>query len=271
MHAMPDLKDADARRLFELYMNVVGVPQLEPKRPGDPRLQGKKLGVVNGSSWVSLWSNFFARRILPEVQLVNVGNEGVQLNFMKAHREGLPTPPQINIDLFVRYARDLVDLVGVDAILISCSTMNRAYVGVAQVLHPVPVVSIDMPMMERAVERGGRVLLVATHGPTVENTRRLLEETAAQMGRSITHAGATVEDAFHLLGEGKVEEHNEVIARAIREAMAKQEITTVVLAQLSMTIFKLTYPDAEATFGVPVLTSGEEGFRRIREILLGQE
>ncbi|HYF92564.1 MAG TPA: aspartate/glutamate racemase family protein [Symbiobacteriaceae bacterium] len=269
---MQKTSDSEARKLFELYMKVVGVPELAPRAEGDPRLRGKKLGIVNGGSWISLWAAFFGRRILPEVHLVNVGNEGVQLNFMKAHHDGLPVPPQINIDLFERYARDLVELVGVDAVLISCSSMNRAYGQVAEALRPygVPVVSIDMPMMERAVERGGRTLLVATHGPTVENTRRLLEETGARMGRKVAHAGATVEDAFHRLGEGDIEGHNEVIARAIRESTAKQEINTVVLAQLSMTIFKLSYPDCEKAFGVPVLTSGEEGFGRMREILLSR-
>jgi len=41
----------------------------------------------------------------------------------------------------------------------------------------------------------------------------------------------------------------------------------VVLAQLSMTAFALSYPDAEAEFGLPVFTSGQTGFQRMREIL----
>jgi hypothetical protein len=41
----------------------------------------------------------------------------------------------------------------------------------------------------------------------------------------------------------------------------------VVLAQISMSLFKLTYPEPERVFGVPVLTSGEEGFRRIRQLI----
>lgn len=270
---MEAMTRADAKKLFSLYMRVTDVPRLIPERSGDPRLLGKKLGIVNGSAWVTLWSNYFGRAILPEVQLVNVGNEAVQLNFMQAHSQGLPTPPESNIAVFARYAEDLVQLARVDAILISCSTMNRSYPQVQEAVHQygVPVVPIDMPMMQKAVELGGTTLLVATHGPTVENTRKLLEETADSMGVKICSAGATVEDAFDLLGRGDIEGHNEVIAQAIRATMACQHIDSVVLAQLSMTVFKLSYPDCEREFGVPVLTSGEEGFGRVRELLLSVE
>lgn len=41
---------------------------------------------------------YFGKMILPGVKIINVGNEAVQLSFMKAHREGKPCPPQINID-----------------------------------------------------------------------------------------------------------------------------------------------------------------------------
>lgn len=262
----------DDLALFSRYMALTGVPKLEPEDGGDPELRGKKLGLVNGSSWISLFTTYFGRRILPGVKLINVGNEAVQLHFMDAHRKGLPCPPQINIDLFVRYSEDLVRLVGVDAILITCSTMNRAAGAVRSAMahYGVPVVQIDEAMMEEAVERGGKILVVATHGPTVNNTQALLRETAERLGRPVSFAGATVEDAFHRLGHGDVAGHNERIAAAIRQSLAQDPIRTVVLAQLSMAVFSLSYPDPETTFGVPVLNSGETGFRRVKRLLLGR-
>ncbi len=258
--------------LFSRYMAFTGVPKLEPEEDGEPELRGKTLGLVNGSSWISLFTTYFGRKILPGVKLVNHGNDAVQLNFMDAHRRGLPCPPQVNIDLFVRYSEELVQLAGVDAILITCSTMNRAAGAVrsAMARHGVPVVQIDEAMMEEAVERGGKILVIATHGPTVKNTQALLEETAGRLGRHVAFAGATVEDAFHRLGAGDIAGHNERIASAIREAASREEIHTVVLAQLSMSVFLLSYPDPQAVFGVPVLTSGETGFRRVKQVLLGR-
>jgi Asp/Glu/hydantoin racemase len=264
--------DVDPVRLFGDYMKVTGVPELAPEQGPDPRLSGKKLGVVNGSSWISLWSTYFGKRMLPGVKIINVGNEAVQLNFMCAHDRGEPCPPQINIDLFCRYARDLFDLVGVDAVLISCSTMNRAFGQVSEAMKPlgVPVVQIDEAMMEEAVNTEGTILVIATHGPTVKSTTSLLEETAARLGKSVRFVGETVEDAFELLGEGEIAAHNKVIAEAIHRAVQKQPIDIVVLAQLSMSVFSFSHPNPVADFGVKVLNSGQTGFRRAAEVLARQ-
>lgn len=265
-----DLKETNAINLFGDYMRVTGTPTLHEAHGNIPELNGKKLGVVNGSSWVSLWSTWFGKNALPGVKIINVGNEAVQLNFMQAHKRGEPCPPQINIDLFYAYAKDLYDLYHVDAILISCSTMNRAFKQVSEFMKPmgVPVIQIDEAMMEEAASSEGKILVVATHGPTVRSTQDLLLETAEKMGKKIDFAGVTVEEAFDLLGEGKIDEHNEVIANAIRSVQEKENIDIVVLAQLSMAVFSFTYPNPEKEFGIKVLNSGETGFGKAREVLL---
>lgn len=257
--------------LFSSYMKLVGVPHIQPDRGENPVLAGKKLGLINSGAWIQLWSYYFGRQYLPGVKLINVGNEAVQLNFMKAHAEGRQCPPKENIELYASFAKDLVELFGVDAILVTCSTMNRSFSHVEKAVedYGVPVIQIDQPMMEKAVENGGRVLIIATHGPTVDSTRKLLEETAARSGKadSLEYTGATIEEAFELLGDGKIAEHNELIAQVIREEQKKGKIDQVVLAQLSMSIFKLSYPDDIGAFGIPILTSGEQGFKRVRQLL----
>lgn len=269
---MTEFNNQEYLDLFSSFMKLAGVPSIKPDSGEIPGLSGKKLGLVNSGAWIQLWSYYFGRVYLPGVKLINVSNEAVQLNFMKAHSEGLECPPRKNIEVYGRFAEDLAELFGVDAILITCSTMNRSYPYVQNAVarYGVPVVQIDQPMMEKAVSNGGRVLIIATHGPTVTSTRKLLEETAAKAGKSdsLQYTGATIEEAFELLGQGKVREHNELIAETIRAEQKKGEIHQVVLAQLSMSIFKLSYPDAEKSFGIPVLTSGEEGFKYIREMLL---
>ncbi len=255
--------------LFSMYMQTTGVPSLSPESEGEPGLKGKTLGVINGGGWIMLWSSFFGRKILPGVKIVNVGNEAVQLHFMRAHHDGKPCPPQLNIDIFARYAKDLVALYPLDAMLISCSTMNRSAAAVRKAVagSGVPAIQIDEAMMEAALEHGGRILVVATHGPTVKSTQDLLRETAEQMGKEVSFTGVTVESAFDLLGEGDIVGHNEIIAEAIRETQQKESIDSVVLAQLSMTVFKLSYPNDVESFGCPVFTSGETGFQKVKSIL----
>jgi hypothetical protein len=262
----------DPRSLFAEYIRVTGLPHLGAEPKGDPDLLGKRLGLLNGSSWISLWSSFFARRYLPGVQLVNAGSDAVQLNFMAAHTRGEPCPPEANIQAFVRYARDLVELGEVDAVLITCSTMNRAYPAVEQALgdRGCPVLQIDAPMMERAVEQGGPVLVLATHGPTVQSTSELLAETARARGRSVERVEVSLPLAWAHLAGGEIDRHNAVLADAIRQECARRPLGCVVLAQLSMSVFLLSFPDPQQEFGVPVWTSAECGFQKAREVLLRQ-
>jgi hypothetical protein len=126
-------------------------------------------------------------------------------------------------------------------------------------------------MMERAVARGGQVLVVATHGPTGESTQALLREAAAAMGCTVTLTGLTVEEAWERLAIGDVLGHNRALADAIRASLIHTEIGCVVLAQLSMSVFLFSHPDPIADFGVPVFTSGQCGFERARQVLAALE
>jgi len=260
----------DAIHLFSQYLKVTGIAHIGAEPEGDPRLIGKRLGILNGSSWITLWSNYFCRMYLPGVHRINLGNEAIQIHFMEAYEAGLPTPPEANIRAFEHYARDLVELARVDAVLITCSTMNRAYTRVREALSPlgVPVVQIDQPMMERAVMHGGRALIIATHGPTVRNTQALLQETAHEMGRKIHTSTVTVEEAWECLARGDVVGHNETLADTLRRQLLKERFDIVVFAQLSMAVFLLSYSRPEVEFGLPILTSGQCGFERVRDVLI---
>jgi hypothetical protein len=262
----------DPAQLFSDYLRVTGIAHLGPEASGEPGLVGKRVGLLNGSSWITLWSNYFGRLFLPGVHLVNAGNEAVQLNFMDAHQKELPCPPQSNIEAFIRYARDLVELAQVDQVLITCSTMNRAYPQVADALLPyaVPVIQIDQPMMERAVDQGGEILVVATHGPTVKSTQALLQETASQLGRKVSFSGKTVKAAWECLATGDVLGHNRALADAIHAHLDQRPAGCIVLAQLSMACLLFTYPDPLVEFGIPVYTSAQCGFEKVRALLLNR-
>lgn len=262
--------EVNGLQLFKDYLKIMGIAHMGPEKFGEEDLKGKKLGVLNGSSWIMLWATYFGRRYLPGVHLVNAGTEAMQLNFMEAFHNGKPTPPQSNIDAMARYAVDLVELAHVDAVIITCSTMNRSYPFVAKALEPygVPVLTIDGPMMEKAVNHGGRILVVATHGPTVKSTQLLLQETAEKMGKKIEFSGLHTEVPWERLAEFDIEGHNQALAEAVRTRLKEESIDCVVFAQLSMTVFLLSYPHPEKEFGVPIYTSGQCGFEVMKEILL---
>ncbi len=259
---------ADPVQFFSEYIRLTGVAHLGSEKEGISALLGKRLGLLNGSSWITAWSNYFGRIYLPGVHLVNIGNEAIQLNFMQAYAEGKACPPQANIARFIQYARDLVELAQVHAVMITCSTMNRSYQQVAHALqsYGVPVIQIDMAMMERAVAIGGKALVIATHGPTVASTQALLSETAERLGTAIQFDGLTLEDAWVKLAAGDIAGHNEIIAAAIQTA-GPENYSCVVLAQLSMSAFAFSFPDPVNHFGIPVLNSGQCGFEYACKVL----
>jgi Asp/Glu/hydantoin racemase len=262
--------EVDPIQLFSDFLRVVGIAHLGPEKFGEDKFIGKKLGVLNGSAWIMMWASYFGRRFLPGVHLVNAGNEAMQLNFMEAHHEGKPTPPQSNIDAMTRYAVDLVELGNVDAVIITCSTMNRSYPEISKALEPynVPVIQIDRPMMEKAVNRGGRILVVATHGPTVKSTQALLKEAAVDLGKRIEFSGLHTKLPWEHLEKYDIRGHNEALADAVREKLEQESFGSVVFAQLSMTAFLLSYPDPEKEFGIPIYTSGQCGFEAVGDLLL---
>jgi hypothetical protein len=94
----------------------------------------------------------------------------------------------------------------------------------------------------------------------------LLRETAAELNSNIDFSGETVEAAWHHLAEGNVQAHNELLGQAIRAHQQTEKIDSVVLAQLSMTVFLLSYPDPLKEFGIPVFTSGQSGFERVAQV-----
>ena len=74
------------------------------------------------------------------------------------------------------------------------------------------------------------------------STQALLRETAESKGQSIAYSGVTVEEAWARLAEGDVSGHNDALDQAIRTTQHVETFDSVVLAQLSMTVFLLSHP-----------------------------
>src|SRR5258706_5405211 len=150
--------------------------------------------------------------------------------------------------------------------------MNRAYPQVANALQPyaVPVLQIDQPMMERAVNQGGKILVVATHGPTVSSTQALLRETASRLGKEAAFSGRTVEAAWECLAVGDVPGHNRALAQAIHAHLDREPASCVVLAQLSIACLLFSSPDPLGEFGVPAYTRAQVAFEKLSELLTGR-
>ena len=140
-------------------------------------------------------------------------------------------------------------LAGAELVVIACSSVGEV-AKAAQAAFPVPVIRIDEAMMDRALETGRRIGVIASLSTTVGPTVGFLREKAAERGMNPTILTAVAEGAYEALNAGDEAKHDELITRAA-VAMAPG-VDVILLAQGSMA--RLETPLSQRV-AVPVLAS----------------
>ena len=130
----------------------------------------RTIGVIHAAVFTSQVIQNFIDEIIPGVQVAHLGDDTIQ---MANNAAGPGVIPKVNYFKFTTYARFLEEA-GVDIILLGCSTFNRA-VEHARSMINTPLLQIDRPMMDLAVQTGPRVGLLATLPTTVPSSERLLQ------------------------------------------------------------------------------------------------
>jgi len=226
--------------------------------PTSPRkdLRGRKLGIIHAALITTRAVQKFIDEIIPEVEVVHWVDDTIQ-NTNFACEPGVI--PKENYAKFVQGALSQ-QRYGVDLILLACSTFNRA-VENARTMVDTPMLQIDRPMMDLAVQNGSRIGLLATVPTTVPASERLLRLAAQEAGKEITVHTRLCSEAFKVLKAGNPEKHNDMLLAEIDNLSS--QVDAIVMAQVSMTALepRLT------TTKVPVYNSGRTAFNRIRQTL----
>ncbi|MFC2138367.1 aspartate/glutamate racemase family protein [Bacteroidota bacterium] len=165
-------------------------------------------------------------------------------------------------------SRRVVDYVGsaeaagADYILVTCSSIGSA-VESAATLTKVPVLRVDQPMADKAIQMGSKIGVVATLPTTLEPTSDLVRRRAILAGKKIELTSKLCEGAFDALMSGKPEVHDEMVASALKEL--SQQVDVILLAQASMA--RVAGQLLEENKKVPILTSPELAIEHIANIL----
>lgn len=219
-------------------------------------LTGCKLGIINAALITTGPTNKYAKEIIPEVEVVHWVDDTIQ-NTNFACEPG--TIPPENYVKFVQGALSQQEY-GVDMILLACSTFNRA-VEYARPMIKMPMIQIDRPMMDLAVQQGSRIGLLATVPTTVPASERLLRLAAQEAGKEIEVKLRLCSEAFQVLKAGDPEKHNDMLLTEIDKL--SDEVDAIVLAQVSMTALEPRLGKTK----VPVYNSGRTAFNYIRKHL----
>ena len=226
----------------------------------EKKLIGKTLGIIHAAVFTANTVAPYCQEIIPEVEIMHLGDDTVQRDNLRAP---VGTIPKVNFFKFATYCHFLEEA-GVDLIMLGCSTFNQA----AELARPMintPILNIDRPMMDLAVQQGKRVGLLGTLPSTMPSSERLLRQAAAEAGREVEVFPVLCAEAFKILRTGDPKKHNEILLDAI-DSLSK-EVDAIVMAQVSMSVLEKELTNTR----VPVYNSGRTGFTRAREMLLAMD
>jgi Asp/Glu/hydantoin racemase len=120
---------------------------------------------------------------------------------------------------------------GAAVILVTCSSMGPA-VEAARAFCSVPLLRVDEPMIDRAIDTGSVIGVVGTLATTLQPTTDLVRRRAAERQRPVEVISRLAEGAFEALRSGDTDEHDRRVRAVLRELLERADV--VVLAQASM-------------------------------------
>jgi len=139
---------------------------------------------------------------------------------------------------------------GAEVIMVTCSSMGPA-VELGRALVNVPVLRVDEPMAELAVQTGARIGVAATLQTTLNPTADLIQRTASKQGKTVEVVSKLCEGAFQAVIAGDTTRHDEIVSAGLNELIPQVEV--IVLAQASMARVVESLP--QETRSIPILSS----------------
>ena len=207
-------------------------------------MKRKILGLIHTSATLVPVFSQLCKEKLPGVDTFNLADDSLIKDVI---RRGELTPQTAR--RVVQHIA-LAEAAGADYILVTCSSIGRA-VETAASLSAVPVLRVDQPMADRAVQTGRRIGVVATLPTTLEPTADLIQRRAQKAGRQVELTSRLCAGAFDALMSGDAAKHDAMVAGALRAL--SQQVEVIVLAQASMA--RVVEGLTEAEKHVPILAS----------------
>lgn len=150
---------------------------------------------------------------------------------------------------------------GADLIFSACSSLGPT-IDVARQIVNTPIIKIDDPMTQKAVEDGKHIGVMATVPTTLPPTIDLINYWASKKGKTVTTKQLLTEGAFEVLMSGDREKHDAMVEENAR--LLAKEVDLIVLAQASMSRLA---PDLAQKTGIPVLGSPRLAVEYIKKAL----
>jgi glutamate racemase len=120
---------------------------------------------------------------------------------------------------------------GAELAIVSCSSLSPCVSEVGKRVG-IPVIKVDEPMVEYAVQNGDSIGLVMTNPTTESPSKKLFEEVADRLGRTVTLVPKLCPGAFARLSNGDLSGHDTEVAETVE--LLLEQVDLVMLAQISI-------------------------------------
>ena len=188
-------------------------------------MQQKTLGLIHTSATLVPVFAELCNQYLPNIKVFNIVDDSLIKNVIACNELTPGTARRV-----VNYVGS-AELAGADYILVTCSSIGTA-VETAASLTNVPVIRVDQPMADLAVQTGKRIGVIATLSTTLQPTSDLVRRRALFAQKEIELTAVLCKGAFEALMSGNTIAHDAMVAEALGELVKKVDV--IVLAQASM-------------------------------------
>jgi Asp/Glu/hydantoin racemase len=150
---------------------------------------------------------------------------------------------------------------GADIIMVTCSSIAPG-VDFARKLVDIPIMKIDEPMAELAVESADTVGVLATAKTTLVPSVDLINQVAEKKGKSVKVKSKLISEAFDFFLQGDMDNHDRLVKRAGVELAQQSDV--LVLAQASMSHLAA---EIEKASGIKTLTSPQIAMDALKKMV----
>lgn len=150
---------------------------------------------------------------------------------------------------------------GADVVMVTCSSVG-AGVDATQPFASVPLLRVDQAMVDKAVQQGTRVGVLATLSSTMEPTVALVKHRAEASGQTVDVVPKICEGAFDAVMAGDTERHDALVREGLLSMI--DDVDVVILAQASMA--RVADQLSESERRVPVLSSPRPAMEEVAGI-----
>jgi sulfofructosephosphate aldolase len=200
-----------------------------------------------------------AAELLPGTTIEHVVDEGLLAEAIAAGH--VPDETSARLERHVGEAL----AAGSRLVVVTCSSMGPAVDAIVE-RTGWPVIRVDAAMVDRALDLGRRIGVLATLRTTLEPTAALVRDRAAARGATdVTVTSRLAEGAFGALKAGDPARHDALVRAAFRDLIGRVEV--IVLAQASMARVAEQLGDEAA--GTPILASPRLGVERAAALVRG--